>query len=171
MKSNIYLLLISIFIFSTSCNKDEVKPDGIDFQTSELVLDGNGSEESMVEYIEVTVTNIKNVKGIMSFALYNNNSSFNDPEQAFLEYFIPVTDKPSMTFRFDNIPPGEYALALFHDENSNNELDQNFLRIPQEGFGFSNNAMGNFGPPKYEDAKFLLKAGNFVKLTVNLTHY
>lgn len=49
----------------------------------------------------------------MSFALYNSKSIFYDPELAFKEYFIDVNNMPSMSFRFENIPPGEYALAIF----------------------------------------------------------
>lgn len=170
MKRIFYVVLTLMFASLYGCKKEAVQPSGMSYETNTLNSDAN-EEVNEVEYLEVTVTNIKNIKGLMSFALYNSKSSFNDPEQAFREYFIPVTDQPSMTFRFDSIPSGEFALALFHDENSNYELDQNFLRIPQEGFGFSNNAMGNFGPPKYDDAKFVLAKGNFVKLTIDLTHY
>lgn len=167
-------IIILSFVFTiTSCKKDEIEPVGENFKTT--ALNGsdttNNSENSNQEFLEVTVNNIQELKGIMSFALYNSESTFNDPELAFKEYFIDVDNMPSMSFRFENIPPGEYALAIFHDANSNAELDQNFISIPQEGFGFSNNAMGNFGPPKYDDAKFELKEGNFVTLNINLTHY
>ena len=41
--------------------------------------------------------------------------------------------------QFNDIPPGTYAIAVFHDENANGKLDKNFLGIPCEGYGASNN--------------------------------
>ena len=68
---------------------------------------------------------------------------------------------------FDDLPEGEYAISIFHDENNNNELDTNFLGIPKEGLGASNDARGHFGPPKYKDVKFYLKNGSKT-ITINL---
>jgi len=49
-----------------------------------------------------------------------------------------------------NLNPGKYAFKYFHDENKNDKLDSNRLGIPTEGYGFSNNAKGNFGPPSFK---------------------
>lgn len=57
----------------------------------------------------------------------------------------------------ENIQIGEYAFKYFHDENNNNKLDCNWMKIPKEGYGFSNNAIGKFGPPDFEDYLFKLK--------------
>lgn len=65
------------------------------------------------------------------------------------------------------LPPGEYALAIVHDENGNNAMDTNWLGIPQEGFGASNNATRRLGPPRYRDARFTVGAAGAVqKITV-----
>jgi uncharacterized protein (DUF2141 family) len=47
---------------------------------------------------------------------------------------------------------------VLHDENENSKMDFNFLGMPLEGYGFSNDASGTFGPPSFEDAAFRLKA-------------
>jgi len=57
------------------------------------------------------------------------------------------------------IEPGVYAIQAFHDENDNFDLDRNFLGLPQEGMGFSNNAPMRFGPPRFEDAAIAVDAG------------
>ncbi len=57
------------------------------------------------------------------------------------------------SYRFENIPYGEYAVKVFHDENTNGKLDTNFFGIPKESYGFSNNVRG-VGVPDYEEAKF-----------------
>lgn len=54
----------------------------------------------------------------------------------------------------DDLKPGEYSFKYFHDENNNMELDTNVLGIPKEGYGFSNDAKGKFGPPDFEDTVF-----------------
>lgn len=53
---------------------------------------------------------------------------------------------------WSNLPPGDYAVAAIHDENSNARLDRNFIGIPKEGFGFANNPHVGFGPPPFRAA-------------------
>lgn len=55
---------------------------------------------------------------------------------------------------FADIPSGKYSIRLFHDENNNRKMDTNLMGIPKEGYGFSNNAKGTFGPPAYEKTLF-----------------
>ena len=71
---------------------------------------------------------------------------------------------------FDDVTPGEYALAVFHDENDNNDLDRNILGIPSEGTGASNDASNPFGPPGYDDARFVFPDTAVYRITVNI-HY
>jgi uncharacterized protein (DUF2141 family) len=67
---------------------------------------------------------------------------------------IPIINgEASLTI--DSLQYGTYAIKVFHDENSNGEFDTNVLGIPSEDYGFSNNASGWFGPPRWEKAKFL----------------
>ena len=61
-----------------------------------------------------------------------------------------------------NLPEGTYAIALFIDANENLKIDKNFLGIPKEQYGFSNNAMGKLSGPSFEQAKFQVK-GNAVQ--------
>ncbi|MBS1508890.1 MAG: DUF2141 domain-containing protein [Bacteroidetes bacterium] len=78
-----------------------------------------------------------------------------------------IKDKKA-TMMFENLKPGKYAARFFHDENNNDKLDTNFLGIPNEGYGFSNNAYGTFGPKPFEewlvdvskDTKIVLKTKN-----------
>jgi uncharacterized protein (DUF2141 family) len=61
--------------------------------------------------------------------------------------------------RFPGLKPGEYAVAVIHDENKNGKLDTNWIGIPKEGLGASNNAKGRMGPPKFKDAKLRVQSG------------
>ena len=54
---------------------------------------------------------------------------------------------------FKNIPEGDYAIMVVHDENANNKMDFELNGMPKEAYGMSNNNM-SYGPPIFEDAKF-----------------
>jgi uncharacterized protein (DUF2141 family) len=58
-----------------------------------------------------------------------------------------------------DVEPGTYAIALLHDEDDDGALDRDFLGLPREGFGFSNDAATSFGPPSFHDASFRHDAG------------
>ena len=70
---------------------------------------------------------------------------------------------------FVDIPRGTYALAVVHDEDMNGNLDINWLGIPTEGYGFSNDVKARFGPPSFSAASFLYD-GQDMKMTISL-HY
>ena len=65
------------------------------------------------------------------------------------------------------LPEGPLALSLFQDANGNGRLDMNPMGIPVEPIGFSNDAVGNFGPPKFEQAVVTPVAGTPVKVKLN----
>ena len=70
---------------------------------------------------------------------------------------------------FAGLAPGEYAIAAFHDEDRDGDLNTNLLGMPTEGYGFSNEARGTFGPPGFDAAAFTIKAGeNRPAVTVRL---
>lgn len=65
---------------------------------------------------------------------------------------------PAGTARLEfELPEGVYAIKLFLDLNGNGEMDTNFLGIPKEPFGFSNNAKGKLGPPSFDAAAFQVR--------------
>lgn len=107
--------------------------------------------------LDITVAGMHNDKGTCYLSLYNGDKGFpKDPKAAFRLAYAPIVNGIS-TFRFDKLPSGTYAVACYHDENGNRQLDNNFFGVPTEGTGTSNNATGFFGPPKFRDAKFPLQ--------------
>ena len=64
-----------------------------------------------------------------------------------------------------DLKPGKYAFKFFHDENNDEKLNTNFMGIPKEGYGFSNNAKGKFGPPSFDKMIFDLAKSDTVKCT------
>lgn len=63
---------------------------------------------------------------------------------------------PSFRYTFENLPYGNYAVAIYHDDNGDERLNRGIFGIPAEGYGFSNDAPVSFGPPDFEDAVFVL---------------
>jgi uncharacterized protein (DUF2141 family) len=104
--------------------------------------------------IVVEVLGLKTEEGWIACALWASAEGY--PKDAKLAiqrvYVVPKGD--SARCRFAAPPPGTYAVAVYHDVNSNHKLDTNFLGIPSEPVGASNDAKGSMGPPHFEDAKF-----------------
>lgn len=108
--------------------------------------------------LKITITDIHGEKGQILYSLYKQETGFpDDSEKAFRRGSIPVSTS-QINHVITNIPPGYYAISLIHDVNGNNRLDKNKMGIPTEGFAFSNNAMGAFGPPKYIRARFAVNS-------------
>ena len=105
--------------------------------------------------VRITVTGIPKVKGQLLVAFYNSEKKFLDKDEAAYSKIIPVTGK-SMDVYFKDVLAGDYAVAVIHDANNNNELDVNFLGIPVEYIGTSNNKRNYFGPPSYNDSRLLI---------------
>lgn len=104
--------------------------------------------------LKVVVTNFKNNSGQAAFFLFNSGDAFpNHTEKALLSGYIKIAGNTA-EYTFTNIDMVTYAVYVFHDEDKNKALKTNFLGMPKEGIGVSNNAKGHFGPPKYDDAKF-----------------
>ena len=86
--------------------------------------------------------------------------------QSLIKGKTTVTKAGEVQVVFENVAPGDYAISVMHDANENDELDSNAFGIPKEGFGFSNDAMGMFGPPSFEKAKFNFTGKNQVAITL-----
>jgi uncharacterized protein (DUF2141 family) len=105
--------------------------------------------------IVVEIGALRNAKGVVRCNLFASPDGFpKQPEKALMSAKAPSIANGRAVCTFENVKPGTYAVGYLHDENSNGKMDTNFLGIPTEGYGASNNARGSMGPPKWQDAKF-----------------
>lgn len=81
---------------------------------------------------------------------------------------IKSVEGNSMRIIFMGIPPNEYGVAVYQDIDQNNDLKTNLIGLPREPIGFSNDAKINFGPPSFEDAKVIIKAGETLTIPIIL---
>ncbi|WP_447980272.1 DUF2141 domain-containing protein [Candidatus Nitrospira bockiana] len=120
--------------------------------------------------IHVQILNIRNSTGTVACALFESSVGFP------VEFLSSATNVMVIKIRktqarcdFEDIPPGTYAMAVIHDENMNGKLETNWMGIPTEGYGFSNDAKGMVGAPSFSAASFLYDGRN-LDLTMTL-HY
>lgn len=114
--------------------------------------------------IEVEIVNIESGDGKMMIGLYDSEENW--LKKRVMSKIGQIKDGKS-TVIFENVPYGTFAISSFHDKNDNGVLDTNFLGIPKEGIGSSNNAPARLGPPKWEDAKFAMNEKS-IKQTIKL---
>jgi uncharacterized protein (DUF2141 family) len=105
--------------------------------------------------ITATVVNVSSDSGKVGFALYNKSTFRMKPLQGASSV---IKDGKSIVV-FDNVEVGEYAIICYHDKNDNNKMDFRTNGMPLEDYGASNNSM-SFGPPNYDDAKFMVTDKN-----------
>lgn len=114
--------------------------------------------------LKIAVTGVASADGQVLVALYNSAESFQ--KQPFRTAGARAV-AGAITIEIKDLPPGDYAYALFHDANGNGKMDRNVVGIPTEDYAFSNNAMGKRGAPDYEAARFTLPAAG-AATSVNL---
>lgn len=105
--------------------------------------------------ITATVVNVTSDTGNVSFALYNKATFMKRPLKG--KKAIIVNGKSTVVFK--RLEKGEYAVVCYHDKNENKKMDFEPNGMPAEDYGASNNNM-SYGPPKFEEAKFMLEDKN-----------
>lgn len=104
--------------------------------------------------LRVEFNNIREIKGNLYVAVYDQPAHFLNIRNVRSKKIVPIGQTGSLKISLGNLPPGKYALSCFHDLNGNGELDTNFLGIPTEPYGFSNNARPKFRAPNWMEAAF-----------------
>jgi uncharacterized protein (DUF2141 family) len=108
--------------------------------------------------LEVRMSGFRSAAGQVLIAVYRGEDGFpGEPTKAWKKLVTTVAGGRA-SVQLGDVPPGEYAVAVVHDENGNDALDTSWIGIPKEGIGTSNNARGRMGPPKYRDARFTVTA-------------
>lgn len=121
------------------------------------------AQSALAADVTVTVKDIRRLQGHLLVSIFTGKENYHKN--------VPVTanrvkvTKSEEVITFSDLPDGEYAVKLIHDDNDNNKLDTNILGIPKEGYGFSNNG-GAFGPPAYKEAKFTVKDKTAISITL-----
>lgn len=117
--------------------------------------------------ITVTITNTESNEGQLVVYLYDKSEYFPKEKDKAYKVIKTKIKYNKVEISFSDIPNGTYAIAVHHDDNGNNKVDTNFLGIPNEDFGASNDAKGFMGPPSFEDASFRVEGNTTITIDMN----
>lgn len=117
--------------------------------------------------LNISVDNIKSIKGNIEIGVFRKEDKFLEKGQAYKTYNIEVL-KSTETIIIKNLPKGDYAISMYHDENSDGICNRNFIGLPKEPYAFSNNFKPKFSAPTFEDCKFSLDKDR--KISISLLH-
>ncbi|MEL7197897.1 MAG: DUF2141 domain-containing protein [Pseudomonadota bacterium] len=120
--------------------------------------------------VEITITDLRSSKGVVRACMTTKEKIFPKCRKDPASHRTVVPAGKTVTIRFKDVVPGDYAIALLHDENDNGKADRALGMMPKEGYGFSRDAPVRMAPPKFKDAVFEL--GNTPKkLTIKMRYF
>ncbi len=111
----------------------------------------NSREEGIV----VSIDNLRSNKGHVLISLFKDGEGYPDETSKAVRKAKLVIKDEKAWVKFTGLSTGKYAIAILHDENDDQKMNKTFLGLPKEGYGFSNNVMGTFGPPSFSKASFI----------------
>ena len=103
--------------------------------------------------LNVNVDGFPDSEGYAMVALFGSEQAYAEGTPETAKAKVKVEDQKVLAI-FMDLQYGIYAVAVYHDRNANGKMDKNFLGIPKESYGHSNNVGGSFGPPSFDKAKF-----------------
>ena len=117
--------------------------------------------------LTVDVSELRNSKGTVQFALYNREDAF--PDDHYKKYFKKLTGmivNGSSSVTFENLPEGRYAVNILHDENNDGRIKKGII-LPKEGIGFSNfKSIGLSNKPTFSKASFNVPVDKNIKVNI-----
>jgi uncharacterized protein (DUF2141 family) len=120
--------------------------------------------------VVITVTDLRSNKGVVRACMTTRANIFpkciKDPNAH--RTVVPAGGK--IEIRFTGVKPGNYAIALLHDENDNGKADRAMGMMPKEGYGFSRDAPVKMAPPKFADAVFAIGEG-LQRITIKMRYF
>lgn len=111
--------------------------------------------------LKIEVPNIKKMKGSIQICLFDSDENY--MKDAVVCQWLQVGNG-RIEHTFDSLASGNYAVIVIQDLNGNKDLDTNFIGIPKEPYGFSNNPTMTFGPPSFEGASFKVESKTEIKV-------
>jgi uncharacterized protein (DUF2141 family) len=115
-----------------------------------ILFPGSAAADPAKGKLTLTVTDIKAHTGALMIAVYDQAGY--DSDKVIAASTLPVTaDTATTSFE---LPVGQYGIKMFHDVDGDGKMGANPFGMPTEPFAFSNNAPAQFGPAKWDAAKF-----------------
>lgn len=121
-------------------------------------------------HLTIDVHLTQQAHGELAYLVFASPSGFpGDRDKAIRHGFFPIPSNARQLRIDTDLAPGIYAVTVYEDLNSNHKLDHNFIGIPREPVGVSNNPPGRFGPPHFSECSFHL-GDTAQTITITLVH-
>lgn len=155
----------------TETNAESANLEATDSDKAELADAELLTCEAHPYQVVVTVENLRNLDGLLTVELYGDNAKGFLKKDGRLDRYRLKAARSEAAICLVAPGPGTYAVVLYHDENGNKKFDKNFLGIPNEGFGISNNPGFSLGPPAFEDAAIVIdEEGAPIALDISMSY-
>lgn len=135
-----------------------------------LCAAGAAQAQGPTAHIEVVVGTARNAHGGIGCQLFASAEGFPKKTDKALHSVMSPIAGGTARCRFSQLPAGTYAVAVVHDENGNQKLDSNFLGVPTEGYGVSNNKTYAMSEPRWDESRFGLAPGETRQLSISLRY-
>ncbi len=119
----------------------------------DAILVSNESTTAETCTLTIELTNLKSDQGQIMIGLYDTENSWLNT--SYKSERISIKNGTAIVV-FKDVPYGTYAASAVHDEDKDGKMKTRMFGIPAEPYASSRGAIGMFGPPKWEDAKFIL---------------
>ena len=120
--------------------------------TASLALCMSANALAAGNTLDITVKGVRDDQGMVRAGIYNSAETFPKEGKAMARTATPAK-AGNVTLQFTDLPPGKYAVILYHDENNDGQMDKRFGMIPIEGYGLSNNIKAS-GKPSFDECAF-----------------
>jgi len=138
--------------------------------TAVMAADGTQADLTQADAnLRIVATNVKTDQGKLYVWVYDKKDDWLSDRYRTQKSIAVAGNRTNDTVTLELLlPAGEYALSIFQDVNDDGKLARNFIGLPKEPAGLSNNLRPRFGPPKYKDAKFEVTVGTVVEQKIDL---
>lgn len=115
--------------------------------------------------LTIEIQNVRTLNGAVYIALFKPGKDFPEGKPIEGKKVDATNERVRTSF---TVEPGEYAIAVYHDENGNGKMDKRVFGIPKEPYGFSNNFRPKLSAPKFSDCEFSVgDGGKTVRIQLN----
>lgn len=127
---------------------------------AEVVIMTQSAQAGMPSNLTVMVDGLKNKNGQVCASLFARSNGFLGQKDRAIAAQCIRSNNLASGFKFNNLKPGSYAVALFHDANSDGKLNRGLFGIPSEGMSRCRNPRGLMGVPRFQDAVIMMAGSN-----------
>jgi uncharacterized protein (DUF2141 family) len=135
-----------------------------------VALPGSSRAQDASKGIKVEVTGFRNDKGRLGCSLWPGPEGFPRDDSHIMKHVWAPIKNANGECVFADVPAGDYAVTLFHDEDSSGKFKTNMIGYPLEGYGFSNNYVPQFRAPTFDETKFHYDGNGWKRLSVKMIY-